>query len=75
MAKFVGNINNNGDRGERALCCLESEYNDGGEDTQTHMYDLICDLHHLADSEGIDWDNILRMADMHYQAEIDEQQE
>jgi hypothetical protein len=36
------------------------------------MYDLICNLHHLADVDGVDWDEVLRMSDLHYKAEVEE---
>ena len=35
--------------------------------------DLLCDLHHLADRHGVDWDAVVRRASGHYEAEIIEE--
>lgn len=37
------------------------------------LSDLLCDLHHLADSEGVDWPSIVSRADGHYTAELAEE--
>ncbi len=36
------------------------------------VYDLIADLQHLARLEGLDWKQILRMADQHHRWEVKE---
>lgn len=39
---------------------------------ETVLGDLLCDLHHLADEYGADWDEVLRRAAFHYENEIEE---
>ena len=64
-------IRSNFDRADRAQRSLKYQYDE--EDTQTNMTDLICDLHHLADNQGIDFEDVLRMVEDHHEAEIDEE--
>lgn len=42
------------------------------EDTPTLLRDLLANLMHLADKEGIDFAHELNMATMHYEAEAGE---
>jgi hypothetical protein len=44
----------------------------GENGLQTDMGDLLCDLRHLADREGIDWATVLAHADFHYGYEVEE---
>ncbi|TJW14415.1 MAG: hypothetical protein E5W82_10590 [Mesorhizobium sp.] len=48
---------------------------DAGEDDETIMGDLLADLRHLADARGIDFDKLMRRANMNYEAEIQEEAE
>ena len=41
----------------------------GEDNPQEAISDLICDLHHLADREEVDWDLAMRCADGNYQDE------
>lgn len=45
------------------------------EPLEQKMYDLVADMRHLADAEGLDWGKILDTADMHYEAEVEEERE
>ena len=36
-----------------------------------HISDLICDLHHLSDTLGLDWYHAIQIADMHHAFESD----
>ena len=38
-----------------------------------HISDLLCDLHHLADQMGEDWDALLETANTHYMAEWEDE--
>lgn len=40
-----------------------------GDGYETIIGDLICDLHHLADREGIVWKAVIDRQDFHYEAE------
>lgn len=40
---------------------------------EQQMSDLLCDMHHLADAAGIQWDDMIRRSDMHYYDEIAEE--
>jgi hypothetical protein len=44
----------------------------GDDDIATQVSDLLADLMHLADLEQLDWEDIVRRADGHYQAEVAE---
>jgi hypothetical protein len=63
-------IRTNKDRALRAKATV-ADYDEN--DICTNMYDLICDLHHLADLESQDWNYIMEMAMMHYEAEVAEE--
>ena len=64
-------------RRERTLAALKAyvdtreSYNEPlDHDEITHLLgDLLCDLHHLADLEAIDWDETTRSAECVYLAE------
>jgi hypothetical protein len=64
-------IHNNTDRAQRAKDCLLHEYNNN--DLQTDMTDFLADLKHLCDRSKIDWNDVLKMAEWHHKAEIDEE--
>lgn len=40
------------------------------EEVPTIITDMLCDLHHLCDFLGVEFEALLRTADVHYQAEI-----
>ena len=42
----------------------------GGDDLKTSISDLIADLLHLCDEEGIDHEDVLRNATWHYEEEV-----
>lgn len=66
----------NADRAAWALATLTAFGEITGVDEyDTAIGDLICDLHHFADQEGIDWQEVLDRADMHYTAEVEEEAE
>ena len=63
----------NEDRAEWALLAVESfrhVVNMGGEDLDTVISDLLADLRHLADSEDLDFEEMLQWAYAHYEAEV-----
>ncbi len=35
--------------------------------------DLLCNLHHLADVEELDWERLVERGEMHHSAEVDEE--
>ncbi len=37
------------------------------------LTDLLCNLRHLCDREALDFDDLMRVADFHYESEIEEQ--
>lgn len=43
-------------------------------DEEENIGDLLTDLHHLADSCGLDWERVLRMAERNYEAEAEEEE-
>jgi hypothetical protein len=58
---------------EVAVEAFKKETRMEGEDLETCMGDLLCDLRHLADAEGLSWDGLLHKGDMHYRAERGDQ--
>ncbi len=49
---------------------------DPNDDMAMNLSDLVSDLMHLADTHGLDWlEDIVRRADMHYEAEVSEEKE
>lgn len=65
----------NSDRAGWALTAVRAFQQATGSDDDTAIYDMLCDLHHLADEIGLDWDGLLGMADYHYEAEVEEERE
>lgn len=59
----------NADRAERAYASL-SRY-DG--EVETDIIDLMSDLLHLAREHGMDPKNVVRLAEMHFEAEEEEE--
>ncbi|GBF17479.1 hypothetical protein Br6_04885 [Rhodococcus sp. Br-6] len=43
---------------------------DTGEELQIVLYDLLADLHHLADATGVDWDSANETAHARYIEEV-----
>jgi len=63
---------NNGHRAAwaaKALALFSAHTGIQGEDAELRISDLLCDLRHLADQEGVDWDQALARGDGHYQEE------
>lgn len=55
----------------RALRAYVIRYGDGRKDeVEQDIGDLLCDLRHLADAEGIPWTALTAHAEFHYTAEI-----
>jgi len=60
--------------GEKAvLAVFRDEIESGGIDLGTGIYDLVADLLHLARENGIEPDYIIHMAQMHFDAEVEEE--
>lgn len=59
----------NTERANRAQRALTAYAPDNDED---NLRDLICDLRHLADHTGLDWNDQLRVAMDNYRAELEE---
>lgn len=63
---------NNGHRAAwaaKALALFSAHTGVQDEDAELRISDLLCDLRHLADQEGVDWDQALARGDGHYQEE------
>lgn len=65
-------ISTNEDRAESAFRAVE-KFSDitglEGEEMQTKIADLLCNLQHLADEQGIDFSECLEQASRHYESE------
>lgn len=60
--------------GEKAvLAVFRGDIESGGIDLGTGTYDLVADLLHLARENGIEPDYIIHMAQMHFDAEVEEE--
>ena len=59
------------ERAEATFVAFTGEGKDN-EDVFTVFGDMLADLRHLADHWDLDWDNLLRIAYMHYDAEKEE---
>jgi hypothetical protein len=57
-----------------SLVVFSNEHGIQDEDMATQVSDFLADLHHLADTLKIDWDNVLVRADGHYQEEVSAKQ-
>lgn len=65
-------IGMNQERAESALVAVEAFVKETGtedEDQNLQLYDLICNLRHLCDAAGLDWEYILERGNEHYIAE------
>ena len=65
----------NEERAETARAALDSneKYFDGGEATRESIADLVADLLHLAQREGLDPESIIQTARMNFDAEMQEE--
>lgn len=61
-------IYDNNDRADRAKKGLVTYA--GADDDEALIRDLLCDLRHLADRTGVDWNDQLRVAMDNYRAEL-----
>lgn len=61
--------NTRASRGNTALSAWVNECGDQG-DEETNLADLITDLRHLSDAQGVDWHEILERSHRHYQGEV-----
>jgi hypothetical protein len=60
--------------GEKAvLAVFRDDIESGGIDLGTGIYDLVADLLHLARENDIEPDYIIHMAQMHFDAEVEEE--
>lgn len=60
--------------GEKAvLAVFRDDIESGGIDLGTGIYDLVADLLHLARGNDIEPDYIIHMAQMHFDAEVEEE--
>jgi hypothetical protein len=53
-----------------ALDAFIARLNMGDEQTEDCVSDLLCDMMHLCDTDGVDWDECLRRALNNYRAEV-----
>ncbi len=71
----------NEDRAARASDVVEYYSNKPGMDPvedaglKSTLQDLLADMMHLADMEGLDWDSIQTMAEVYFNEEQDEERE
>jgi len=67
---------NNQDRAKSARMVLSyfCELVPNDDDVETLAADLICNIKHLLDSEGIDYRHVLDVADSHFKAETQNQE-
>lgn len=61
--------------GQRALLAgiaakAYADHGSQGEPLETVLLDLLCDLHHLCDATGLDFESLRERGFRHYQAEI-----
>lgn len=56
--------------GEAALDAFKAVVG-SNDDYKLDIGDLVCDLRHLCDREGVSWQSILDSVEMHYTAEVD----
>lgn len=64
----------NEQRAEKAFRTVLAHYGNP-MDGESVIYDLLCDLHHLADQYGYEWADLTRMGEWHYGEEIAEEVE
>ena len=66
-----GNGNTNGTRAERAMRAVTSYIGEDRPDEtpETHIQDMLCDLHHLCDREKIDISELIRVVRATYEDE------
>lgn len=53
------------------IICGEQEQGDG--DAEAGVTDLLADIQHYCDSENLDFQELLKRATMHHDAEVDEE--
>lgn len=73
---FAGPVVTNADRAEwarNALNAFAVQLNMQGEDFETQISDLLCDLMHLCDEGEIDWSTCVARAQDHYTEEVREE--
>jgi hypothetical protein len=58
-----------------SLVVFSNEHGIQDEDMATQVSDFLADLHHLADTLKIDWDNVLVRADGHYLEEVSDEKQ
>ncbi len=57
------------ERANRALN-VATEYLDDVKDVKTAVIDLLADVHHLCDKQGLDFSSMLKSARNHHAAEV-----
>lgn len=60
----------NQDRAESARMAVVGYKGGGG--TECDIIDILSDIRHLCDAEGLDYDNLSRIAGNHHLAEVEE---
>lgn len=55
-----------------AYAMAKGDLRAAGEDTETILGDLLCDLRHLCDEEKIDFNLMIARSQMNHQAEVEE---
>ncbi|MGR5367041.1 hypothetical protein [Photobacterium damselae] len=66
-------IKNNSDRAESAYRAIQKFSDVTGldnEEMETKIKDLLCNLHHLADEQGIDFSDVLEASHRSYESEL-----
>ena len=63
----------NSQRAEQAHRAIMYFEQNSGDDRENSLKDLLCNLMHWADEQAEDFDDALRVARMHYEAEVHEE--
>lgn len=68
-------IKNNSDRAESAYRAVQKFSDVTGlenEEMETKIKDLLCNLHHLADEQGVDFSEVLEASQRCYESELED---
>lgn len=57
-----------------ALVTFAEATRQDGDEHEEVVSDLLCDLRHFCDLAELDWTDLLRRAEMHYEAEVEEEE-
>ena len=53
---------------------IDEEYQEDTEDKYYRVADVIADLRHFCDLYKLDWDGEIRLSEMHYEEEVEDEQ-